>query len=148
MACFIIPVQFSRKRTLSPTEKAEYALIVAYYKSHCGAVSEEIEERAKVYAQREGRYLGWPRCHDARQSPADWLADMVPLHARALVQIGCMSDVPVHPKRAPIGSNQDDYDVLEERHRRGPHLQGAGRAVQEPSSIQELIFGYHANSAV
>ena len=51
MACFIIPVQFSRKRALSPTEKAEYALIVDYYKSHCGAVSEEIEERAKDYAQ-------------------------------------------------------------------------------------------------
>src|SRR5262245_55049352 len=49
MACFIIPVQFSRKRTLSPSGKAEYALTVDYYKSHCGAVSEEIEERAKAY---------------------------------------------------------------------------------------------------
>ena len=49
MAYFIIPVQFSRKRALSPSEKAEYALTVDYYKSHCGAVSEEIEERAKAY---------------------------------------------------------------------------------------------------
>ena len=53
MACFIIPVQLSRKRALSPTEKAEYALTVYYYKRHCGAVSQEIEERATTYA-REG----------------------------------------------------------------------------------------------
>jgi len=60
MAYFIIPVQFSRKRTLSPTEKAEYALSVDYYKSHCGAVSQEIEERAKVYAHesREDIWAG------------------------------------------------------------------------------------------
>jgi len=30
MAYFIVPVQFSRKRTLSPVEKAEYALTVNY----------------------------------------------------------------------------------------------------------------------
>src|SRR5262245_28769226 len=53
MACFIIPVQFSRKRAISPSEKAEYALTVYYYKQHCGAVSQEIEERATTYA-REG----------------------------------------------------------------------------------------------
>jgi hypothetical protein len=60
MAYFIIPVQLSRKRTLSPTEKAEYALAVDYYKSHCGAVSQEIEERAKVYAHesREDIWAG------------------------------------------------------------------------------------------
>src|SRR5262245_4872573 len=55
MACFIIPVQFARKRALSPTEKAEYALTVDYYKRHCGAVSQEIEERAKVYAHESGQ---------------------------------------------------------------------------------------------
>ena len=53
MAYFIVPVQFSRKRALSSTEKAEYALTVYYYQRHCGAVSEEIEERATTYA-REG----------------------------------------------------------------------------------------------
>jgi hypothetical protein len=60
MAYFIIPVQLSRKRSFSPTEKAEYALIVDYYKSHCGAVSEEIEERAKAYAHesREDIWAG------------------------------------------------------------------------------------------
>ena len=60
MAYFIIPVQFSRKRTLSSTEKAEYALTVDYYKSHCGAVSQETEERAKVYAHesREDIWAG------------------------------------------------------------------------------------------
>src|SRR5436189_39465 len=36
MAYFIVPVQFSRKRALSSTEKAEYALTVNYYKSHGG----------------------------------------------------------------------------------------------------------------
>jgi len=60
IAYFVIAVEFSRKRTLSPTEKAEYALTVDYYKRHCGAVSEEIEERAKVYAQesREDIWAG------------------------------------------------------------------------------------------
>ena len=33
MAYFIIPVQFSRKRALSPADKAEYALTVNYYES-------------------------------------------------------------------------------------------------------------------
>jgi hypothetical protein len=51
MAYVIIPVQTSRARALSPAEKAEYALTVNYYKSHCGTVSEEIEERAKTYAR-------------------------------------------------------------------------------------------------
>jgi hypothetical protein len=31
MAYFIIPVQFSRKRALSPADKAEYDLTVNYY---------------------------------------------------------------------------------------------------------------------
>jgi hypothetical protein len=51
MAYVIFPVQFSRTRALSPAEKAEYALTVNYYKSRCGAVSEEIEERAKTHAR-------------------------------------------------------------------------------------------------
>ena len=58
MACVIIPVQLSRKRALSPTEKAEYALTVDYYKRHCGPVTKEIEERAKTYA-REGEEEIW-----------------------------------------------------------------------------------------
>jgi hypothetical protein len=58
MAYFIVPVQFSRKRALSPTEKAEYALTVNYYKRHCGPVTEEIEERANAYA-RESREDIW-----------------------------------------------------------------------------------------
>jgi hypothetical protein len=55
MACFIIPVQFSRKRALSPTEKAEYALTVNYYQRHCGPVLPEIEERATTYARESGK---------------------------------------------------------------------------------------------
>src|SRR5262245_35437066 len=55
MAYFIIPVQFSRKRTLSLTEKAEYALTADYYKRNCGAVTQEIAERAKVYAHESGQ---------------------------------------------------------------------------------------------
>ena len=34
MAYLIIPLHFSRKRSLSPTGKADYALTVDYYKSH------------------------------------------------------------------------------------------------------------------
>jgi hypothetical protein len=55
MAYFIVPLHFSRKRNLSPTDKAEYALTVDYYKSHCGPVIEEIEERARVYAHESGQ---------------------------------------------------------------------------------------------
>jgi hypothetical protein len=39
MAYFIIPVQSTRSRVLSPTDKAEYALTVSRYKEHCGAVA-------------------------------------------------------------------------------------------------------------
>jgi hypothetical protein len=49
-----VPLQFSRKRALSPTEKAEYALTVEDYKRHCGPVIEEIEERARAYARESG----------------------------------------------------------------------------------------------
>jgi hypothetical protein len=58
MAHFIIPVQSSRKRTLSPTDKAEYALTVSRYKNHCGPVLQEIEEQAKAYASESGRTFG------------------------------------------------------------------------------------------
>ena len=54
MAYFIVPVQFSRKRALSPADKAEYALTVNYYQSHCGPVLPEIEERAKAYVRESG----------------------------------------------------------------------------------------------
>jgi hypothetical protein len=54
MAYFIIPVQFSRKRALSPADKAEYALTVNYYQRHCGPVLPEIEEHAKAYARESG----------------------------------------------------------------------------------------------
>jgi hypothetical protein len=57
MAYFILPVQFSRKRALSPTEKGEYALTVNYYKSHCGTVVEETEGHAKVYAHESGQNI-------------------------------------------------------------------------------------------
>ena len=50
-------LQFSRKRALSPTEKAEYALTVDYYKRHCGPVIDEIEERAKTYAREGGENI-------------------------------------------------------------------------------------------
>jgi hypothetical protein len=61
MAYFIVPVQFSRKRPLSPAEKAEYALTVNFYKRHCGPVTEEFEERAKAYAaeSREAIWAGY-----------------------------------------------------------------------------------------
>jgi hypothetical protein len=54
IAYFIVPVQFSRKRALSPTDKAEYALTANHYKSHCGPVTEKIEEQAKAYARESG----------------------------------------------------------------------------------------------
>ena len=57
MAYFIVPLQSSRKRALSPTEKAEYALTVDYYKRHCGPVIDEIEERAKTYAREGGENI-------------------------------------------------------------------------------------------
>jgi glycine/D-amino acid oxidase-like deaminating enzyme len=55
MAYFIVPLHFSRKRSLSPTDKAEYAPTVDYYKSHCGPVIEEIEERVRAYAHESGQ---------------------------------------------------------------------------------------------
>ena len=58
MAYFIIPVQFGRKRSLSPTDKAEYALTVDYYKRHCGPVAQHIEEQATAY-DREGGEEVW-----------------------------------------------------------------------------------------
>jgi hypothetical protein len=53
MAYFILPVQFSRKRALSPTENGEYALTVNYYKSHCGTVTEEYRGARQSLRPRE-----------------------------------------------------------------------------------------------
>jgi hypothetical protein len=57
MAYFIVPLQSSRKRALSPTEKAEYTLTVDYYKRHCGLVIDEIKERAKTYTREGGENI-------------------------------------------------------------------------------------------
>jgi len=70
MAYFIIPVQFSRKRALSPADKAEYALTVNYYQSHCGPVLPEIEERAQSLRQRERQEHVPPLELPSFQSPA------------------------------------------------------------------------------
>ena len=88
MAYFIIPVQFSRKRALSPADKAEYALTVNYYQRHCGPVLPEIEERAKAYARESGEDV-WAAydAHVAKSRAGDWLPGLVPLHSRTLVQI-------------------------------------------------------------
>jgi hypothetical protein len=51
MAYFIIPVQFTRSRALSPTDNAEYALTVSRYKKPCGPVAQSIEENAKAYVR-------------------------------------------------------------------------------------------------
>jgi hypothetical protein len=83
MACFIIPVQISRNRTLSPTEKAQYALTVYYYKRHCDAVSEDPNLRPR----EPGGHLGGLRCHAATSGAGDWLTSLVPLHERALAHL-------------------------------------------------------------
>ena len=54
MAYFIIPVQSTRSRALSPTDKAEYAWTVSYYKKYYGPVAQNIEEQAKAYAGELG----------------------------------------------------------------------------------------------
>jgi hypothetical protein len=59
VAYFIIPVQSSRKRTLSPTDKAEYAWTVSHYKKYCGPVAQNIEEQAKAYAGELGAEGIW-----------------------------------------------------------------------------------------
>jgi hypothetical protein len=50
MAYFIIPLQSTRSRALSPTDKAEYVWTVSNYKRYCGPVAQNIEEQAKAYA--------------------------------------------------------------------------------------------------
>src|SRR5262249_2323319 len=58
MAYFIIPLHFSQKRSLSPTVKAESALTVDYYKTHCGPVVEETKDRVPGSQKRTfGRFL-------------------------------------------------------------------------------------------
>ena len=54
MAYFIIPVQFSRKRALSPADKAEYALTAKYYQRHCGQSS----QRSRSAPKRAGKTFG------------------------------------------------------------------------------------------
>jgi hypothetical protein len=94
MAYFIIPVQFSRKRALSPADKAEYALTVNYYESHCGPVLPEIEERAKAYARESGEdiWAGFDALlqHRGRVigSPMTW--------CRALAQALCIAYTTQH----------------------------------------------------
>ena len=48
MAYFIFPVQFTRSRALSPTDKAEYVWTVSNYKRYCGPVAQNIEQQAKA----------------------------------------------------------------------------------------------------
>ena len=59
MAYFIIPVQSTRSRALSPTDKAEYAWTVSQYKKYCGPVAQNIEEQAKAYAGELGAEDIW-----------------------------------------------------------------------------------------
>ena len=94
MAYFIIPVQFSRKRALSPADRAEYDLTVNYYQRHCGPVLPEIEERAKAYARESGEdiWAGFDALlqHRGRVigSPMTW--------CRALAQALCIAYTTQH----------------------------------------------------
>jgi hypothetical protein len=58
MAYFIIPVQFSRKRALSPTEKAEYTLTVDYYKAIAVQSARRSRSAPKSTPRRAGRTFG------------------------------------------------------------------------------------------
>jgi hypothetical protein len=59
MAYFIFPVQFTRSRALSPTDKAEYVWTVSNYKRYCGPVAQNIEQQAKAYAGELGAEDIW-----------------------------------------------------------------------------------------
>jgi hypothetical protein len=59
MAYFIIPVQFTRSRDLSPTDKAEYVWTVSNYKRYCGPVAQNIEQQANAYAGELGAEDIW-----------------------------------------------------------------------------------------
>jgi len=83
MAHFIVPVQFSRKRALSPADKAEYALTVNYYQRHCGPVLQRSRSAPKTTPVRAGKTFGLVRCHVAKSRAGDWLPGLVPLHSRA-----------------------------------------------------------------
>ena len=47
MAYFIIPVQFTRSRALSPTDKAEYVWTVSNYRKYCGPVAKTLRSRPR-----------------------------------------------------------------------------------------------------
>ena len=106
MAYFIIPVQFSRKRALSPADKAEYALTVNYYESHCGPVLPEIEERAKAYARESGEdiWAGFDALlqHRGRVigSPMTWCRFMGALWRKPSVS-RIPHSMAAHPPRRP-----------------------------------------------
>jgi hypothetical protein len=106
MAYFIIPVQFSRKRALSPADKAEYALTVNYYESHCGPVLPEIEERAKAYARESGEdiWAGFDALlqHRGRVigSPMTWCRYMGALWRKPSVS-RIPHSMAAHPPRRP-----------------------------------------------
>jgi hypothetical protein len=77
MAYFIIPVQSTRSRALSPTDKAEYAWTVNRYKRYCGPVAQNIEEQARAYAGELGAEDIWAgfdaMLQHRRQVIGDWL---------------------------------------------------------------------------
>jgi hypothetical protein len=110
MAYFIVPVQFSRKRALSPADKAEYALTVNYYQSHCGPPRNR-GARQSLRPRERGGHLGRLRCHVATSWSGDWLADLVPLHGRALAQAPLMDIRTIfcrrrhQPSRPPLANS-------------------------------------------
>jgi hypothetical protein len=58
MAYFIVPLHFSRKRNLSPTDKAEYALTVDYYKAIAVQSSKRSRSAPESMLTRAGRTFG------------------------------------------------------------------------------------------
>jgi len=58
MAYLIIPLHFSRKRSLSPTDKAEYALAVDYSKAIAVQSSKRPRSAPKSTPTRAGRTFG------------------------------------------------------------------------------------------
>ena len=94
MTYFIIPVQFSRKRALSPADKAEYDLTVNYYQRHCGPVLPEIEERAKAYARESGEDI-WAGFDALLQHRGRVIGSPMTL-CRALAQALCIAYTTQH----------------------------------------------------
>jgi hypothetical protein len=54
--------------------------------------------------------------------------------------------IPLILKRAPVGDNQDDYSVLENRVKVGPHLQGRSRR-RPPLDVGERPLGGHGQAS-